>query len=53
MRRHKIDSSSHSFVDRCQAMFEADIDPKLQPLLIGLIVLIIAFASGLGAQYLL
>jgi hypothetical protein len=53
MRDRKFDSSSYSFVGRCQILFDADMDPTLRALLVGLIVLMIAFASGLGASYLL
>lgn len=53
MRHSKFDSSSHSFVGRCQILFDADMDPTFRAVLLGLIVLTIAFASGLGASYLL
>ena len=52
MRDRKFDSSSHSFVEHCQIVFDADMDPTLRAVVGGLIVLIIAFASGLGARYL-
>ena len=52
MRDREFDSSSHSFVERCQILFDADMDPTLRAILVGLIVLTIAFASGLGASYL-
>ena len=53
MRHSKFDSSSRSFVERCQILSDADMDPSLRATLLGLIVLIIAFASGLGARYLM
>ena len=53
MRRRKIDNSSHSFVKHCHIFFDADMDPNLRAVLIGLTVLIIAFASVLSARYLL
>ena len=52
MRRHKIDNSSHSLVGRCQTLYDADMDPNLRAVLMGLTVLIIAFGSALGARYL-
>jgi hypothetical protein len=50
MRDRKFDNSS--LVERCQILFDANMDPTLRAVLGGLIVLIIAFASGLGARYL-
>jgi hypothetical protein len=51
MRDRKFDSASHSLVERI--LFDADMGPTLRAVLLGLAVLIIAFASGLGARYLL
>ena len=52
MRRRKIDNSSHSRVGHCQTLCDADMDPNLRAVLMGLTILIIAFGSALGARYL-